>query len=53
MYGKEFRQFVFFGFCMFIVKVQYLIISYCLAIFVDKGILNMYNILPPTYRCNI
>jgi len=33
--------FLFFGFCMFIVKVQYLIFSYSLAIFVDKGILNM------------
>lgn len=46
MYGKEFRHefvfvFLFFGFCMFIVKVQDLIFSYILAIFVDKGILNM------------
>jgi len=32
---------MFFGFCMFIVKVQYLIINYSLAIFVDKGLLNM------------
>jgi len=32
---------MFFGFCMFIIKVQYLIISYSLAIFVDKRVLNM------------
>jgi hypothetical protein len=46
MYGKEFIHefvfvFLFFGFCMFLVKVQYLIISYSLVIFVDKVILNI------------